>query len=142
MFGEAKHSVKMLTGKDCGDFLTTLMPSFEEALIGIKRAKGKFKIILIESKIPDFIQDLQKRYENTLEVITAKLKSNSEKPNHFIVVDSEMLRLEGPHDDLTPDTSSSAIKAKVYFNNKEVARGYDKLFDAVWGKVNSSPQSA
>jgi hypothetical protein len=136
MFEHADKAVRMLTGGGGDGFIETLAARFEEMLERLQRVGGEVRIIMLSTEIPKFLQQLSERFASTLRIARAKA---SDKMKHFIVCDTHMVRLEELHDELTPATPASAIKANVTFNDRVQAKVAEDYFDTLWERVRQRP---
>ena len=135
MFRSTEHYLKMLSGSQGDGFLSVLKKSFEDALKRITRNRqGEVQIILVNCDISQSLQLMMDRYP-ALSVTLAKSAKN-ENVSHTIICDEYMVREEEPHKELTGDSDVRAIKAKVFFNNKDRAKIASESFDSIWKRLN------
>lgn len=129
MFGSTKRTTRILSGTSADGFIEVLKESFEEALKRIRANRGFARIILLSEKFPSLLRQLTDKYKDVLQVTLAKAPENV---SHFIACDSRMLRMEDPHEELTPNTPPDAVSARVYFNNKTETKLTEDRFDNIW----------
>ncbi|PTX95087.1 hypothetical protein DB345_12380 [Spartobacteria bacterium LR76] len=129
-------SVKILTGSG-GNFWSALDRPFAAAAENLRKTGGKIQMIVINAT-PDCakaLASMKSRFGEVFEYVLAKSASNI---SHFIVCDSRMIRIEEPHPPIDLDSSADVIKAKVNFRAPLIAKQQEKLFDSVWGRLQSS----
>ena len=134
MFRHTKQSCCMLTGPEGNDFLKELDEEFGEALQRLKRNNGQFRLVLLDSRNTDYLSEKEEKYPEVLKIEKASLLEG-EAMEHFIVCDSQMVRLEEPHGELGPDDPADQVHAKVYFNDKPRAKTTKESFDGIWNHL-------
>ena len=130
MFQNSTRRIWMLNGPGKEGWLDILKQNLDDAIGRIKKAKGTLRAVFLSEKLPQTIVDLQSKYGNTVvQLATAK---GSPGLGHFIVCDDRMLRLEQPHEELTPDMDSDKIVASVYLNNPFKTEAVANYFSSIW----------
>ena len=132
MFSRSQKSIRLLTGPGADSFLFTLKDSFIGALQRLAKVNGTVKIVLLDGKMPVWLEPLQKQHKNVLEVFRA---TANEPIKHFIVCDARMARLEEIHGQISKESNASEIKASVYFNQPIMAKVLEDHFDSIWEEV-------
>ena len=131
MFTRSTKSIRMLTGEQGDGFLSALKEPFVAALERIKYNGGSVKIIVL-GQTNKCLDDLQKTFAGTLEIIKAK---SSGAIKHFTVCDSSMARMEEVHEPLSDKTLITTIKARVCFNDSSQATALEENFDKIWNRL-------
>lgn len=131
MFSRSTQSIRMLTGAMGDGFLKVLKESFIKALDRIKMNGGRVRIVVL-GKTSECLDELQKKYSGTLEVVPAQTTG---QVKHFTVCDSRMARLEEVHGELTDQTPITEVKARVYFNDPVQSKMLEDVFDNIWNRL-------
>jgi hypothetical protein len=131
MFQRTNENLSILTGGNADQFLEALKSSFEKALERIQKTAGKARMIILDSEVPSLVTELAERFKGVFEVRRGQLKPGA-KINHLIACDARMVRVEEPHGELTLDSDSGAVKAKVSFDNEDEVKRRVGFFDAAW----------
>ena len=138
MFNHTNESLCMLTGHGGEiDFLKTIEKSFARMLERIREAGHSARIVFLADHIPGFIKEgIFKPFweDKTLKCCTGRVVGD--KPvQHYIVCDSNMIRIEEPHAGITKDSPINIIKAKMYFDSKALASAHRNVFDRMWNRL-------
>lgn len=138
MFNHTNESLCMLTGNGREiDFLKTIKKSFIGMLERIRKAGKCARIIFLADQVPGFINDGEFKpfvEDGTLKCCTGRVVGG--KPiQHYIVCDSNMIRIEEPHQEITRDSPIDVIKAKIYFDSKGIASVRKGVFDRIWERL-------
>ena len=137
MFNHTNESLCMLTGHGGEiEFLETIKKSFVNMLARIREAGQCARIIFLADHVPDFVKngDFKPFWGTTLKCCTGRVVGG--KPiQHYIVCDSNMVRIEEPHKEITKDSPINVIKAKMYFDSKVIATAHKNAFDSIWGRL-------
>lgn len=128
---QTKQTIRMLNGPGKDGWLDVLKDTFEQAIIRIKAANGFLKAIFLADEAPELIVEWQKKYPDCVKYKLAKFIDASQL-RHFISCDGLMLRLEHPHEELTPDSDTNIITADMYFRNQVKAEAMESYFDNLW----------
>jgi hypothetical protein len=131
MFSRSLRTIRMLTGNQGDGFVSALKETFVETLERIKRNEGFVRIIVLGKSCPG-LEELRDTYPETLEVILAQ---STAPVKHFLVCDTCMARMEETHDELTPETPITAVKARVCFNDKAQGKALEESFDNIWNRL-------
>ena len=94
-------------------------------------------MIMLDSVPSEFLKQMAETFSNCFNIRSATTKDKA-IIKHFNVCDGTMARIEEPHDKLTMDSPSDLVKAKVYFNNPDVAKERLGYFDAAWNYLAST----
>ena len=162
MFGATQKKLRMYTGLGADGFIATLWESFKTMATRIRHSRGRSErnaeSTVSESDIPQcgvriliaadademsqrqrmFLDELRSEFADVVQVRTRRPTPAFEREKgHFIVADSDMVRVEEPHPDISMDTDASIIKATVYFCNEALARTKSSEFDALWNRVST-----
>lgn len=133
MFKRSHYHIRILTGDSEGMFLNTLLQPLSEAAIRIQENGGSIFVIVLGDALPDSLRALA----NVSRCVRVSRASQTGAVRHFIVCDGKMARLEEEHVKLTPFTPADAVKAKVFFNEPEIARVLENKFDSMWNTVQT-----
>ncbi len=128
---QTKRNVRMINGPGKDGWLDVLKDTFEQAIIRIKAANSFLKAIFFADEAPEPMVEWQRKYPDCVEYKLAKFIDASQL-RHFVSCDGLMLRLEHPHEELTPDSNSDIITADMYLLNKVKARAMENYFDNLW----------
>jgi hypothetical protein len=131
MFIRSTHDIRILTGSNGDGFLNALKEPFSKALDVIMANGGKVKIIVL-GQTTKCLEELQKKYAGTLEVIRGQATG---PVKHFTVCDSRMARTEQEHGQLNDNTLATEIKARVCFNDPVQAKSLEDFFDQIWNRL-------
>jgi len=134
MFRATQKHLRILSGAEGDGFLNVLGKSFEGALKRISDNHGFAHLILVDSKLSNFLSPMLNRYP-VLKITPATLKDDQNVP-HTIICDNHMLREEDIHDELTDESDVNQVTAKVYFNSNVKAKLAAESFDNTWGYLN------
>lgn len=140
MIRKTKSSFKMLTGCTAEAFIGHLRKYFAQMIERLHATGGTARLIVLDAQrsAQSYFQPLIAKYPGTLEVEHAATVGGAMLA-HFIVAD-DMVRIEKPHDPLTPQMRASVIQARVLFNNRGAASVYNAEFDSLLEMLN--PPSA
>jgi hypothetical protein len=137
MFGRTHESVRMLTGSSVDFFLSELDKSFTDALKRIAENQGEFRVIVLGKAINSL-----KKIRDTHGSVFKFIEAQSSVPlRHFLVCDSNMVRLEELHGPLDLKTEATAVKARVHFCDLIRAKMLEENFDGLWEKLIQSKVS-
>ena len=129
MLYHTHKSINIVTGCGCGGFYAALLGHLTSALHRVQEAHGAARMIVIAPEYPEWLVALAHEFAGTFTL--AKLKARG-RLQHFIVCDSKIVRLEKPHDELTPDSPADAIKAEVVFNEPKMGGILEARFEDFW----------
>lgn len=134
MLSGVNRDLRVLSGNEGDSFFKLLQPYLKEALDRIKIAGGKARFILVNdtnepAREPATLMRLAGEYPEVLEIVQALC---AQPVAHFMVADDNMIRVEEKHGVLTPESLETEIRAKVFFDEKPVAKGYINLFEKIW----------
>ena len=133
MLEHTERSFRMLSGQSGDGFITTLETNFKKMLVRLHEVGGKAKVILIrrpgQAAQTRKLNELQKEIPGVLEFATGVAEHDLK---HYIVSDSQMLRLEDVHPPLTDETPADAIKAQVYMDAPVRAKMQEESFESIW----------
>ncbi len=134
MLSRLTHSLRVLSGCECDSFFRLLEKPLKEALERIRRNGGKARFVLVNDtlEISTRATTLLKLANEFPDVLELSQAVSAHPISHFMVADENMLRVEEKHDKLTSASLETAIKAKVFFDEKRIAKGYIELFEKVW----------
>lgn len=137
MLNRTRKSLRVLSGSEGDSFFRLLERHLLEALNRIRDAGGKAQFVFIEEDgqdftMPETLKKLETEFEGVVELYTAH---SDRLLAHFMIADENMIRVEDKHGKLRPTDPETAIKAKVYFDEPQVAKGYINLFDKIVKKL-------
>ena len=130
MLNRTRGDFRMICGVSTGRFFEVLEEPITKCLNTLKKNGGDFRIIAEASEVPSIFNKLKSQFG---EVFKFKLTGNHGL-SHCMVSDHKMVRIEEPHPPLTAETLASEIKAKVYFDEPDLANLYNRSFDNLWSK--------
>ena len=138
MFDDTQSSLRMLYGGGDG-FLDTLRRSFTSMLErmqeGAATAVRGARIILLGEQNPPILKELADDLSDVLRVERMVIPETS-RVNHYMIGDDGGLRVEEVHPPLNDEMDYSAIKAKVYRDNKKKAKKFIVEFDDLWMRLS------
>jgi hypothetical protein len=129
MLFHTHKSINIVTGCGCGGFYATLLGHLIAALQRVKKVKGSARMIVIAKDLPEWLVALTYEFSGTFTLARFKTK---EKLQHFIVCDSNIVRLEEPHEELSLQSPADAIRAKVVFNEPKIGAELEARFEGFW----------
>ncbi len=134
MLEHTDRNFRMLTGPGGDGFISTLRPNFEKMLDRLSSRGGNARIILLRLEHDSAVNlpcldELKKLFSTSFDFATGK---SEQAQRHFIVSDSQMLRIEEEHPPLKPSSPANTIKAQVYIDAPLRARILEENFDRVW----------
>ncbi len=135
MFRNTNRSLRMLTGNACEAVPSALYDSFKTMLSRIKENRGSAQVIVVNGNARSLDQ-FQDEYKGTLFVTEGKTPPCA-RVTHFMVCDSDMVRDEEYHPELSDDTSADLVRAKIYFANSTKADSLTRVFDRVWSSLTA-----
>jgi hypothetical protein len=137
MFQRTSHRLCVFTGDAEGGFFGILLKYLDAALQKIQCNNGSARFIVLSKDIPQCLTGLILKFPKTLQVMRASSKGGV--VHHFIAADSTMARVEEPHKPLTQESKADEIKAKVYYNEPNIAEYFEKQFEDIWRIVKEFP---
>ena len=139
MMNRAEKSFVVFIGAGVEDFIQVLRKNFTDMLERLQRRSGFAHIIVLDAGETCYLEEMKNKFSDVFNYVTAALKPEfKSQTTHFTVADSTMCRIEEPHEPITPESSANVIKAKVYFNNPDMATSYTKKFNTYWDFLTNS----
>lgn len=134
MLEHTEEEFRMVGGTGTDNFISALKGHFRKMLDRLTRVGGKARIVVVRTPDQDApacptLRELASEYPNVMQF---EAGVSDVLQRHYVVSDSQMIRIEEPHLPLSNDTDACAIKAMVYFSNPVRASMLKEEFDRVW----------